>query len=355
MAKGVANCAALDTWATYGRYADKAAVRDPLIVPLTSNRRLDTDAKDSLMICFGLHIKVQNHRMEAKIMSDISVLGLGQMGTAMAHSLLASGRSVTVWNRSPEKAQPFIGSGADVATSAADAISASDVSILCIRNHIKTAELLRPISGNLAGKAVLQLSTGSAKEAEELVDLLTGSGADWLIGMINTYPSGIGRADSTILCASPRKVWDKYRDVIRTLAGSSDHIATSPIAIPGLFAAMFTARQGFMFGLIYGAAVCRNSGVPMDVFVDQLPLTLKATKLYADTFQRTVPAKNYGITEATLETYLAALNGIIATYEETGTSGDFPRIMRDLTQRGFDEGYSAKDLTILVELLSRKS
>ena len=98
-------------------------------------------------------------------MSNVSVLGLGKMGAALAKSLLASGRSVTVWNWSLDKAQPFIGAGAEVATSAAEAISASDVSILCIRNHKMTAELLRPISGNLPGKTVLQLSTDSAKEA----------------------------------------------------------------------------------------------------------------------------------------------------------------------------------------------
>ena len=51
-------------------------------------------------------------------MSDISVLGLGQMGSAMAHALLANGRKVTVWNRAPEKAQPFIDSGAEIAASA---------------------------------------------------------------------------------------------------------------------------------------------------------------------------------------------------------------------------------------------
>ena len=180
-----------------------------------------------------------------------------------------------MWNRSPEKAQPFIDAGAEVAASAADALSASEVSILCIRNHVAAAELLRPISGSLSGKTVLQLSTGSAKEAEDLVELLTDTGAGWLIGMINAYPRMIGQDDAVILCASPEEVWDKYGDVIRTLAGASERISAFPAAIPGLFAAMFTARQGFYFGLIYGAAVCRNANVPLDVFVGQMPLTLK--------------------------------------------------------------------------------
>lgn len=277
------------------------------------------------------------------------------MGTAMAHALLDSGRSVTVWNRSPGKVQPFVDSRAEIAASAADALSASNASILCIRNHVAAAKLLRPIAKTLDGKTVLQLSTGSAQEAEELVNLLTGAGADWLIGMINAYPGMIGKADSVILCASPQKVWNTFGDVIRTLAGASEHIGTSPAAIPSLFAAMFTARQGFYFGLIYGAAVCRNADVPLDVFVEQMPLTLKTTGLYAENFSRVAPEQNYDNTEASLETYLGALNGILATYKETGTTDDFPRLMRDLTKRGFDEGNAKKDLTVLIETLSKKS
>jgi 3-hydroxyisobutyrate dehydrogenase-like beta-hydroxyacid dehydrogenase len=39
-------------------------------------------------------------------MSDISVIGLEKMGSALAFALLQSGRSVTVWNRTAEKAAP---------------------------------------------------------------------------------------------------------------------------------------------------------------------------------------------------------------------------------------------------------
>ena len=218
-----------------------------------------------------------------------------------------------------------------------------------------TAELLRPISGNLSGKTILQLSTGSANEAEELVDLVTDAGADWLIGMINAYPSGIGKAETPILCASSTKVWDEYGDIIRTLGGASAHVGSAPAAIPGLCAAIFMARQGFMFGMIYGGAVCRNAEVPMDKFVEQFPLTLRTIGLCAETFRRTVPSQSYDSPEATLETYFAALNGVLATFEETKTIDDFLRLLRHLTQRGFDEGHSVKDLTVLVEMLSEKS
>ena len=69
-------------------------------------------------------------------------------------------------------------------------------------------------------------------------------------------------------------------------------------------------------------------------------------------FSQKATEGNYDDTQASLETYLGAPNGILATFEETGTADDFPRLMRDLTQRGFDAGGAKKDLTILIETWS---
>lgn len=52
-------------------------------------------------------------------MSDISVLGLGSMGAALARALQRAGHRITVWNRSPEKMQSFVANGAKGAPSVA--------------------------------------------------------------------------------------------------------------------------------------------------------------------------------------------------------------------------------------------
>ena len=44
-------------------------------------------------------------------MSDISVIGLGAMGSALARTLLQNGYAVTVWNRTAEKAGPLVSAG----------------------------------------------------------------------------------------------------------------------------------------------------------------------------------------------------------------------------------------------------
>jgi 3-hydroxyisobutyrate dehydrogenase-like beta-hydroxyacid dehydrogenase len=285
-------------------------------------------------------------------MSDLSVIGLGKMGAALASTLLRSGRSVTVWNRSAEKAAPLVEAGAALASSPDEAIAASEAIIVCIKTHKTTTELLRPLSGQLSGKTILDLSTGGAEEAKELVTMLTAAGAQWHIGMINAYPSGIGKKETAILCAGPSEVWDRWGDAIRALGGASAHVGTEPAAIPGLFAAMFTARQGFIFGLIYGGAVCRKAGLPMEAFAAQVPVTLGMAGSYADLFMRTVPTRDYDDPGATVAVYLAALQDVMATFEGTGTTDALPRLMRDLAQRGVDEGYAGQELTSLVEMLA---
>ena len=51
---------------------------------------------------------------------DVGFIGLGAMGSGMAGKLLEAGHSVTVYNRSPAKAELFAARGAKVASSIAE-------------------------------------------------------------------------------------------------------------------------------------------------------------------------------------------------------------------------------------------
>jgi 3-hydroxyisobutyrate dehydrogenase-like beta-hydroxyacid dehydrogenase len=58
-------------------------------------------------------------------MSEVSVIGLGNMGSALARVIQENGRTVTVWNRSPEKAASLVEKGVVLAPSATAAITTS--------------------------------------------------------------------------------------------------------------------------------------------------------------------------------------------------------------------------------------
>ena len=56
----------------------------------------------------------------------VAVLGPGIMGAAMARNLLAAGKGVRAWNRTPEKADPLANDGATIAASPAEATEGAE-------------------------------------------------------------------------------------------------------------------------------------------------------------------------------------------------------------------------------------
>ena len=287
-------------------------------------------------------------------MSDISVIGLGVMGSALAGTLLQNGYSVTVWNRTPEKAAALIEAGATLADSPAVALEASPATIICIATHERTIELLQDCTASLAGKTVIELSTGGTDEAERLAALLEGQGAEWLIGIINAYPHMIGGEDTVLSIVGAPQTWEKWQKVIRTLGGSSSHFGTEAGMAAVLFAALFTTRQGFMWGMIFGALVCRKAGIPLDVFSEQIPVSLGVMPGYHKYFADTAPAGNFDDPPASMTTYAAALDDALATFEATGAPDQLPRLFSELAHRGVEAGLGDKALTALVELLQKQ-
>ena len=71
-------------------------------------------------------------------MSEISVIGLGSMGSTLAKTLLSAGHKVTVWNRSQEKSDLLVAEGAKIEATIADAVRKSPVILVCIANYTTT-------------------------------------------------------------------------------------------------------------------------------------------------------------------------------------------------------------------------
>ena len=93
----------------------------------------------------------------------LGILGTGRMGFAIAEHLLDLGYVLTVWNRTPAKAQGLVDRGAVLAKTPADLANASDViiSILTDAAAINAAYTGSNgvLSSALAGKICIEMST----------------------------------------------------------------------------------------------------------------------------------------------------------------------------------------------------
>ena len=95
---------------------------------------------------------------------NVAVLGLGNMGAALAERLIDTGHAVTVWNRSPGKATRLVERGAREAGSPQDAVSGAQVAILLLSNDaaVKAVALEGGVVGSLdKGTVLVDMSTVS--------------------------------------------------------------------------------------------------------------------------------------------------------------------------------------------------
>ena len=286
-------------------------------------------------------------------MTDVSVIGLGDMGSALASTLLHNGYSVTVWNRSTDKAEPLTAAGAALATSPEEAIAASPATITCITSHDRTIQLIESTSLPLADKTIIELSTGGITEAETLASLVSDRGGDWIIGAISGYPSSVGTKDLVLFNAAQQDVWEKWESLIQTLGGNSVCVGDRAGMVPTLFAALFTTRQGFMFGMIYGGLVCKQAGISLEEFARQVPIAMGVLPSYYQYFSDTVAGEVFESAEASMATYAAALDDALATFEALGAPSELPKLFSEQAHKGMEAGLDKKALTALIGLLAK--
>lgn len=275
------------------------------------------------------------------------------MGSALARAQLKAGRSVTVWNRSPERVAPLVADGAVAAATASEAIAASPVTISCVKSHPQTLEVMRNAANALPGKTIIELSTGGAAEAEELAQALEDAGAGWMVGIINAYPHMIGEDNTVLTVVGTKEQWAEHGAIIKAMGGGSVHVGDRAGMLAALFAGLFTVRQGFMWGMIYGALACKKAGISVQTFSDLIPVSMGMMKPYYDYFAETAPTSSYDNPPATMRTYTAALEDALASFEALGARDELPRLFVEMAQKGMSEGLEDKALTAIIDVLAR--
>ncbi len=109
-------------------------------------------------------------------MSNVTVLGTGRMGSAMARRLSAAGHTVCVWNRTTASAQELaLGDSIEASPSPSEAVSTADVVITSLATGEATMDVLLNsalISALPAHSVVCDMGTSGVEAARALGDAL---------------------------------------------------------------------------------------------------------------------------------------------------------------------------------------
>jgi 3-hydroxyisobutyrate dehydrogenase len=110
-------------------------------------------------------------------MSHLAVLGTGTMGAPMARNLLRAGHQVTVWNRSPDRAEALVADGATAAGSPAEAVAGAEVVLTMLFDLDATRSVVEEAADALAEDVVwLQTGTVGPDGTAELAQLASTRG-----------------------------------------------------------------------------------------------------------------------------------------------------------------------------------
>lgn len=286
-------------------------------------------------------------------MTTVSVLGLGNMGAALARALLRAGHDVSVWNRSPARAEPFRLEGATVKPTAHAASIASEVVIVCLLDYPAIEDALAAtIDGHsLSGRAVVQLTLGRPEETEALADRIHEAGGRYLGGFIKAYPREIGTEAAELHYSGSKEVFDRYRTVLEAL-GEPVFVSTDVVVGNVLNNSGVVFLESILGSFFENAAAAVKGGVPVELVARTLNRALRIATVTVDHSWTDMVQNSTAVmsaTEAALSVHANALTSAKGSMDDRGLSSRFGTLALEILREAITDGHGEKEISHLYQ------
>ncbi|MGP3939459.1 NAD(P)-dependent oxidoreductase [Streptomyces sp. 6N106] len=283
--------------------------------------------------------------------TPVTVLGLGDMGTALARALVKAGHRTTVWNRTAAKAEALAAEGALTAGTAGEAVAASPLVVVCLLDYDSVRQVLEPLGDALSGKAVVNLTNGTPRQARDLAAWAAGHGAPYLDGGIMAVPPMIGTPAAFLLYSGSPVVFADHRAVL-DLFGESHHLGEDPGRAPLYDLALLSAMYGMFSGVLHAYALVRSDGVAAADVAPLLGRWLTAMSGAVDGFAQQIDSGDHATgVVSNLAMQSAAFVNFTGSAGDQGISPELIAPIGDLMARRVADGHGHEGLSGLVELL----
>ena len=275
---------------------------------------------------------------------NITVLGLGIIGSAWAKNLIADGHTVRCWNRTPKDFPNFY-------PSIEDAVDQADVIFILVSDPPAVQSVLEQIEPKLGpGQLVIQSSTISAKWTLLFAEQVRKTGALFLEAPFTGSKIAAEQRRTVYYLGGDSEIVEKARPILEPISATILHIGPTGSA-SSLKLAMNLNIAGVAQTLAESLALCRRAGITDDVYFSALACNasrsgvsdLKEPKLrqhdYSPQFSLKHMAKDLRLALETAEEYSQPL-------EHTGH-------LKTIYDRGMASGWADDDFIGLMRLLEK--
>lgn len=164
----------------------------------------------------------------------VGYIGLGIMGSGMAHNLIKKGHAVTVWNRSAERAAPLRQAGAVVADSPRALAAGVEVVCVCVSDPAALAAVSDGADGFLAGlkpgTLVIDFSTVGPAAVKALEDACRARDARFLASPVTGSKNGAAAGTLLLMCGGPADTFAAAQPVLTAVGAKAILVGDAPQA-----------------------------------------------------------------------------------------------------------------------------
>lgn len=282
----------------------------------------------------------------------VALLGLGDMGTALARAWLTAGHPLTVWNRTPSRAEPLAREGADVAATAAEAVASARLVVTCLLDDDSVGAALA--DADLTGRDLFNLTTGTPGQARARAEWARGRGARFVSGGIMAVPPMIGASDSGgyVFYSGSREAFAEHEEALAAAAGTV--FVGEDAGLADLHdVALLSAMNGMFAGAAHAFALVRGEDVSLKEFASLLADWLSAMTIGVHTSAEQLESGDY--TTGVVSNLAMQVRGnrtLLRTAEEQGVSAELLVPYAELMERRLARGHGDEDGTEVVDLLA---
>ena len=213
----------------------------------------------------------------------VGFIGLGHMGTGMAASLLRAGHEVTVYNRTPGKAQGLVAQGARAAAGVADACGGDAVVTMLADDGAVEGAVFgeKGVIGSLGKGAIhVSMSTISVALSERLSEAHANAGQRFVAAPVFGRPEMAAAAKLFIVAAGAPDAIDACLPLFEAMGQKTFPIGDQPKAANLVKLSGNFLIASVIEGLGEAMALVGKAGVDRRRYLDLLTSTIFTAPVY---------------------------------------------------------------------------
>ncbi|MFD3687547.1 NAD(P)-dependent oxidoreductase [Nocardiopsis sp. NPDC058631] len=280
----------------------------------------------------------------------VTVLGLGDMGTAIATTFVDHGHHTTVWNRTASKTAPLVGLGAETAATASDAVAASELVVVCLLDSTAVDEVLASVGSAIAGKVLVNLTSGSPAQARTYERWAREHGAEYLDGKLMGDPVHVGTPDLLLPVSGARRAFDAHGPALRAL-GDIAYQGTDAGLAAVEFMAQVAVGYELLIGFLHTLRLVQAEGVDVVEFAERVAGSVAAYPSLLTSLGKAVKNGDYPPDLGPLRVQAALMDDMIDHRESVGVEAVRMREVKDLMDRRIADGHGDQGFSGLFALL----